>query len=84
MLRRILAGVALIVLVAMVFPVARDAYERNRIISKLDPVLTEQDRLAFQAWQGDARSFAKSLYARCQLANGQSARTCEPYRVAQD
>jgi hypothetical protein len=84
MLRRILLGATLILLVAMVFPIARDAYERNQVISKLDPVLTPQDRQAFQAWQGDARSFAKSLYARCQLANGEGARTCEPYRLAQD
>lgn len=84
MLRRILAGTALILLVAMVFPLARDAYQRNRVMSKLDPVLTQQDRQAFQAWQGDALSFAQSLYARCQIANGQDAKTCEPYRLAQD
>jgi hypothetical protein len=84
MLRRILAVAAVILLVVMVFPLARDAYQRNRVISKLDPVLTQQDRQAFQAWRGDALSFAKSLYARCQLANGQDAKACEPYRLAQD
>ena len=84
MLRRIMAGLVVILLVAMVFPIARDAYQRNRVISKLEPVLTQQDRLAFQAWQGDAVSFAKSLYARCQIANGQDAKACEPYRLAQD
>jgi len=84
MLRGILIGAGLILLVAMVFPIARDAYERNRVISRLDPVLTQQDRQAFQAWQGDARSFAKSLYARCQIAYGQTATACEPYRLAQD
>jgi hypothetical protein len=84
MLRRIMAGVVVILLVAMAFPIARDAYQRNQVINKLEPVLTQQDRLAFQAWQGDAISFAKSLYARCQIANGQDAKACEPYRLAQD
>ena len=68
----------------MAFPLARDAYERNRVISKLDPVLTQQDRQAFQAWQGDALSFAKSLYAHCQITHVQDIKACEPYRVAQD
>jgi hypothetical protein len=84
MLRRILVGTALILLVAMAFPLAYDAYQRHRVISKLDPVLTQQDRLAFQAWKGDALSFAKSLYDRCRIANGQGAQACEPYRLAQD
>jgi hypothetical protein len=84
MVRPILFGVGIVLLAAMVFPIARDAYERNQVISKLDPILSQQDRQAFQAWQGDALSFAKSLYARCQLANGQSAKACEPYRLAQD
>lgn len=84
MLRRIMAGAVVILLVAMAFPIARDAYQRNRVMSKLEPVLTRQDRLAFQAWQGDAISFAKSLYARCQIANGQDAKACEPYRFAQN
>ena len=84
MLRRILAGAAIILVVAMVFPIARDAYQRNQVISRLDPVLTQQDRQAFQAWKGDALSFAKSLYDRCEIANGPGAKTCEPYRLAQD
>lgn len=84
MVRSILFVAGIILLAALVFPIAHDAYERSRVITKLDSILTPQERLAFQAWQGDASSFAKSLYARCQLANGQSARTCEPYRLAQD
>ena len=84
MLRWILAGAAVILLVAMVFPLARDAYQRDRVMSKLGPVMTEQDRLAFRAWQGDAVSFAKSLYDRCQIAHGQDIKACEPYRLAQD
>jgi hypothetical protein len=84
MLRRVLAVAGVILLAVMVFPLARDAYERNRVMSKLDPVLTQQDRQAFQAWQGDAVSFAKTLYARCQIAHAQDTKTCDPYRLAQD
>jgi hypothetical protein len=84
MLRRILAAAAVILLIVMAFPLARDAYQCNRVMSKLDPVLTQQDRQAFQAWQGDALSFAKSLYERCRIAHGQDIKVCEPYRVAQD
>ncbi len=84
MLRRLLVVVGVILLAVMVFPLARDAYERKRVMSKLDPVLTQQDRQAFQAWQGDALSFAKSLYARCQITHGQDIKACEPYRLAQD
>jgi hypothetical protein len=84
MLRLVLVGSAIVFVVAMAFPLARDAYERNRVISKLDPVLTQQDRQAFQAWQGDALSFAKSLYARCQIAHAPDTKACEPYRLAQD
>lgn len=84
MARQVVFGLGVILLLAMAFPLARDAYERNRVMTRLDPLLTQQDRQAFQAWKGDALSFAKSLYARCQIANGQDAKTCEPYRLAQD
>jgi hypothetical protein len=78
----ILFCVAVVLLVAMAYPFARDAYTRHRVMSKLDPVLSQQDRTAFQGWQGDAPSFARSLYARCELNRGQGAAACEPYRLA--
>jgi hypothetical protein len=82
MTRLIVLFAALIVLVAAAFPFARDAYLRNRVVTKLDPVMTAEDHAAFRAWQGDAVSFAKSLYARCELTHGQDAAPCQPYRLA--
>ena len=84
MVRLILIGVAVCLVVGWAFPLAHEAYERHRVIGKLDPVLTEQDHAAFQAWQGDAVSFAKTLFARCEITHGQGAATCEPYRLAQE
>ena len=78
----ILLCVAVGLLVVMAFPFARDAYTRHRVMSKLDPVLSQQDRVAFQGWQGDAASFARTLYARCELDRGRGAPACEPYRQA--
>jgi hypothetical protein len=78
----ILSCVAVGLFVVMAFPFARDAYTRHRVMSKLDPVLSQQDRNAFQGWQGDAPSFARSLYARCELDRGRGASSCEPYRLA--
>jgi hypothetical protein len=69
-------------LAVLAFPFAYDAYTRHQVMSKLAPVLTQQDRAAYQAWNGDARSFARSLYARCELVNGQGAAACDPYRSA--
>jgi hypothetical protein len=84
MVRLIVIAVAVCLIVGIAFPLAHEAYERHRVISRLDPVLSDQDRAAFQAWNGDAVSFAKSLYARCEITHGQGAATCEPYRLAQD
>jgi hypothetical protein len=82
-MRRIIAAcVALLVLVLLAFPFARDAYNRHRVMTALRPVMTPQDRVAFQSWSGDAESFARSLLNRCRLENGPSAAACEPYRVA--
>jgi hypothetical protein len=74
--------VAFGVVVVLAFPFARDAYNRHQVMSRLGPTLTVQDRLAFQSWNGDANSFARSLLDRCKLANGPDAAACEPYRVA--
>jgi len=84
MTRVILFCAAIILLVAMAYPFAHDAYTRHRVLAKLDPVLTQQDRTAFQGWQGDAVSFARSLYARCELNRGHGDAACEPYRVASE
>ena len=80
---RILGTVAALVLVALVaLPFARDAYHRYEVAQRLKPLLNEHDQAAWRDWTGDAISFGRSLYARCQLINGQNASNCEPYRVA--
>jgi hypothetical protein len=78
----ILLCAALGLLAVMAFPFAHDAYTRHRVMSKLNPILSDQDRTAFQGWQGDAVSFARSLYARCELDHGRGATACSPYQVA--
>jgi hypothetical protein len=82
MKRTITTCIVLGVLAILVFPFVRDAYNRHQILSRLGPVMTEQDRVAFRSWNGDAGSFARSLLNRCRLENGSDAAACEPYRVA--
>ena len=82
MTRIITACIALAVLAIVAFPFARDAYNRHQVLNSLRPVMTAQDRLAFQSWNGDARSFARSLLNRCRLENGPDAAACEPYLIA--
>ncbi len=82
MTRIITACIALGALAILAFPFARDAYNRHQVLNRLRPVMTQQDRLAFQSWNGDASSFARSLLNRCQLENGPAASACEAYRVA--
>jgi hypothetical protein len=74
------AALALVVLVA--FPFARDAYHRYEVAQRLKPLMNEHDQAAWRDWNGDAVSFGRSLYERCELINGQGAQGCEPYRVA--
>ena len=84
-MKGIILGCAVLLLLAVTaFPFAHDAYTRHRVMSELGPFLSEQDRTAFQGWQGDAVSFARSLYARCELNKGRGAAACEPYHLAMD
>jgi hypothetical protein len=73
-------GIAIIVMFAA--PFARDAYHRYEVAKRLNGVLDERDRVAFNQWNGDAASFAKSLYERCELEQGHGASACERYRFA--
>jgi hypothetical protein len=82
MLRLSVIGVLICGLAGMALPHVLEAYQRHRVFSALDPVMNDQDRAAFQAWQGDAQSFVKSLYARCEISRGEKAAACEPYRLA--
>lgn len=82
MLTRILSialAVALVVMFAS--PFVRDAYHRYQVASRLDKVMTEHDRIAFNDWNGDAASFAKTLYERCRLSEGQGTADCDRYRL---
>jgi hypothetical protein len=82
MLKTIFTGAALVVLLAGVAPFGYDAYLRHRVLDKLGPVMSEADRHAFAAWNGDAKSFAQSLYARCELEHGADPSACTPYQLA--
>jgi hypothetical protein len=75
-----LTALALVMLVA--FPFARDAYHRYEVAQRLKPLLNEHDQAAWRDWNGDAVSFGRSLYERCELINGQGSQNCEPYKVA--
>ena len=59
---------------------AQDAYHRYQVSRQLDQVMDSQDRAAFRQWNGDAASFAKTLYERCELTNGRGAAQCQRYR----
>ena len=76
--------IAVLVLIVVAYPFARDAYERHLVRERLISVMTPQERVAFDNWQGDAKSFAQSLYNRCELAQGKGAVPCERYRYAYD
>ena len=72
--------VALVVIIAIGYPFAQDAYHRYQVSRQLDQVMDSQDRAAFRQWNGDAASFAKTLYERCELTNGRGAAQCQRYR----
>ncbi len=74
------AALALIILMA--FPFARDAYHRYEVAQRLKPLMNEQDQAAFRDWNGDAVSFGRSLYERCELINGKNSTSCEAYKSA--
>ena len=75
-------GLALALIVVMAFPFARDAYHRYQVARALDPLMSDSDRAAFRVWSGDAASFGRSLYERCELSYGANAPTCDPYKRA--
>jgi hypothetical protein len=74
------AALALVMLVA--FPFARDAYHRYEVAQRLRPLLNEHDQAAWRDWNGDAISFGRSLYERCELINGHDSQNCAAYKVA--
>jgi len=80
--RFIATCIALVLLIAFGYPFAQDAYHRYQVSRRLDAVMDSNDRAAFRQWNGDAASFAKALFERCELTNGRGAVQCERYRYA--
>ena len=74
--------IALLVIIVVVYPFAQDAYQRYLVEQHLKSVMSAQERAEFRDWSGDAMSFAKRLYDRCELSQGQGAVQCERYRVS--
>ena len=74
--------IAIIVLIGVAYPFAQDAYHRYKVAQRLDSVMDSRERAEFRNWNGDAISFAKSLYERCELNRGRGAVPCERYRYA--
>jgi len=73
---------ALVVLLLVAFPFVREAYHRYEVAQRLRPLMNDRDLAAWRDWNGDAISFGRSLYERCELVNGRGAAGCDAYRVA--
>lgn len=73
---------ALVLIIAFGYPFARDAYQRYELHQRLYAVMTPQERTEFNQWNGDAESFARRLFDRCELNRGRGAVPCERYSVA--
>jgi hypothetical protein len=83
MLTRILSialGVA--ILIAFAAPFARDAYHRYEVSRRLDTVMDDRDRAALAHWHGDAASFGRALFERCEREQGAGAPACNRYKFA--
>ena len=74
--------IALLLIIAIGYPFAQDAYHRYQVSRRLDAswIRTTAPRSA----NGTATpsSFAKTLYERCEITNGRGAVQCERYRYA--
>ena len=82
MLKILGTAIALLLIIGFGYPFAKHAYQLYQVSRRLDSVMSPQDRAEFRDWKGDAGSFAKSLYDRCELTQGQGAPQCERYRFA--
>jgi len=82
MVRILGTTVALALIMLVAFPFARDAYHRYQVAQRLKPLMDEHDQAAWRDWSGDAVSFGRSLFDRCELINGQGAPTCQAYKSA--
>jgi hypothetical protein len=71
--------IAIVIIVVLEAPFVREAYQRYQLARDLDTVMNERDREAFVYWQGDAASFGRSLFERCELENGRGSPLCQRY-----
>jgi hypothetical protein len=74
--------VALVIVIVMAFPFAREAFHRYEVTQRLKPLMSDRDLAAWRNWNGDAQSFGRTLLERCELSNGPNSPACEPYRSA--
>ena len=82
MVRILGSCVALALIIVLAFPFAHDAYRRYEVAQRLKPLMNEHDQAAWRDWNGDAVSFGRSLYAKCELTNGQGSPACDAYKSA--
>jgi len=73
-------GAVLLVIVS--YPFIQDAYSRYQVSQHLDAVMDSREKAEFHRWSGDATSFARALFERCELSQGKSAAACDRYRTA--
>jgi hypothetical protein len=74
--------VALALIIVMAFPFVHDAYHRYEVAQRLKPLMSDRDLAAWRQWNGDAKSFGRSLLERCELSNGSGSPVCDPYKSA--
>lgn len=74
--------IATLLIVAFVYTFGSDAYERYKVSERLKSVMTSQETAEFNNWTGDANSFARRLYERCELTQGRGAVQCDRYKFA--
>lgn len=79
---RVIGVIVAVLLIGLVYPFAEDAYQRYQVLERLKSIMTPQERAEFDNWNGDAMSFAKRLYDRCELTQGKGAVQCDRYKFA--
>lgn len=82
MIRIVGTAAALTIVLALVFPFARDAYRRYEMTQKLNAVMDDSDRAALRDWNGSPQDFGRSLYNRCVQTHPQNQEACDPYKRA--
>jgi hypothetical protein len=83
MLKRVIEGiVALAVVLAVLYPIARELGARAAIGRDMINSLDVNDAAALKQWPGSAESFVAMLHERCMSAHGRDSAACVRYRQA--